>query len=177
MLGSSFMKWRTKALAGLCAALAIAGCSDDDNERSGRSGALWEEYCQAEATRQAQCGGSYDLQSCLDDRACIDGVYRPDVIEPLTRCLRERACGQGDDACFSQAAALHESEPPVAAYRAACIQRRTECEPSGQVFSDDLCFNTGLAQPVVQEELARCLSRPCDQNEDCLNGVLEARGC
>jgi hypothetical protein len=172
------MTWSTKSLA---VALAVAGCSDGDNGGSmggdGRSGMLWEQYCHAEAARRAGCGQTDELQGCLDDRACIEGVYRPDVVDSLTRCLSARACGEGDDACFSQAAAPHESDPAVVAYQSACLQRRSECNVGGQSFSDDLCANTGLALPVVQDELAQCLSQPCDQIQACLGGVLDARGC
>jgi hypothetical protein len=167
-----------RAVALALVALAFGACSDgESSETSGNAGELWEQYCHAEATRRAGCAESFDLDACLEDRACIEGVYRPDVVAPLTRCLRERACGQGDDACFDSAGALHGSDPDVRAYESACVERQDECELTGTSFSDDFCGGTGLALPVVHRELTPCLSRPCDQIEDCLRGVLEARGC
>jgi hypothetical protein len=168
---------RAIALVLLSAAFAFAGCSGDSTSgNEGNSGAIWQQYCQAEAKRRAGCGDSFELESCLEDRPCLDAVYRSDVVEPLTRCLSGRACGQSDDPCFSQAGALHESDPAVAAYRTACLQRRDACQVEAS-FADDYCFNTGITLPVVQDELTQCLSRPCAEISDCLNGVLEGRGC
>jgi hypothetical protein len=170
-------RWGAIALVSLSVVFAIAGCGGDSNNGSEtNSGAIWEQYCQAEVKRRAGCGDTFEVESCLEERPCLDAVYRSDVIEPLTRCLSSRACGQSDDPCFSQAGALHESDPAVAAYKSACLERRDACGVEAS-FSDDYCFNTGLLLRAVQNELTACVSRPCAEISACLNDVLEGRGC
>ena len=158
--------------------LAVA-CSDDPKTVGVDTSQFWAEYCQDEAEHDARCyGDTFDVQECVDNSACIDRFMRPDVVEPLTKCLRERECGVSDDFCFTEAAKPHQSAPEVQAYESACLERWTECGvPSAPAFSDDLCSGTGLMLPALRNELTQCLDLPCDQIDDCQNAATAVEEC
>jgi hypothetical protein len=163
--------------------LLAAACSDDEKTVARNPNvdtlALWAQYCQDEAEHDARCfGDTIDVQECLDNTACINRFLRPDVVEPLTRCLRERECDVIDDSCFMEAAQPHQSAPDVRTYETACLARWMECAvPPMPPFTDDLCTNTGIMLPSLRSELTQCLDLPCDQIGDCQAAATAADEC
>ena len=153
--------------------LLLAGCSEVDRGSGGD--AAWSQYCDTTGPERAmRCGDIWepaDTTECNQFATCIRPSLRADLRDDIPACLAGRACGMNDDGCFTAEGVGATGSSASAAFQAACLNRRAECEEEGESFSDDFCFSN-IASDTVIRGFSDCLPTPCATMRTCLDAVI-----
>ncbi len=163
-------------MGALIAALVV-GCSSGGSGQSGTIGgggaagtaADAQSLCTAICNHQTQCGTA--APTCNTD--CLQQLgapakYRQDFLQAYATCVDKADCSTNTDDCTLTAANQVAPDWQQDADRQSCENRYNECQNS---FVDDICGSVALMTASGRQQVADCLSKPCDQISACLDAI------
>jgi hypothetical protein len=132
--------------------------------------------CASLAARNARCdGGTFNTDSCLQNERCTTSLMRPEALTNYQSCLTGRACGVSDDTCIATAEGMFGTVSTT--FQMNCLARHTACNTMGMSFRDDYCGTYGVFTDAVRMRWAACLTRPCNEINDCYSMITASGGC
>jgi hypothetical protein len=130
--------------------------------------AEWDQHCDAFAV----CPDGRDASACKAEFTCLDGALRADMLDKVAACQHARACGDGDDACYSLAAQGLTPSAVAMTFQNDCLAKRTTCTTAGTTFSDDFCYSAAMFDDSIISSMSSCLGGGCADVATCLEGAL-----
>lgn len=103
-------------------------------------------------------------RSMGDLRACLGLVYRPEVIDPVLKCMAEGPC---DAACPAQGTQELAPLPAHREVRKACEAGLRRCKGRPDAC-ESLVHALLPLTAVVCNDVRTCFERPCEQLESCV---------
>jgi len=147
---------------------AMVGCDGggDSPPSTAELQADWNARCESFAT---ECPDPpRDPEKCKAEWPCLEAAMRPDMLVKTVACTIARTCEGSDDACSSVEVQGITPSAKAAAFKQACLDRKTECSGLG----DDYCY---VAQAMKDELIVGfegCLTLECADIEACFDTKL-----
>ncbi len=162
-------------MGALIAALVV-GCSSGGSGNSGTIGgggdpataADAQSMCTALCDHEARCSSASGTcqTDCLQQMGA-PAKYLHDFTQAYVTCMNGD-CSNSADACVLQAtqqvAPSWQQDPA----RQNCESRYSACQQS---FVDDICGTLTVMTTSGRQQVADCLSKPCDQISACLHAI------
>lgn len=138
----------------------LASCGDDTAERPSTT-----DVCTSVCDWQAKCHQE-DRAACIKKCTTESDLskYRTEWMTYVNDCFKSLACGESDDHCVANFAAVDPAYPNLG-FVQSCLQKRAACENS---FADDYCASITALTDDRRAKAALCNALECGAVLACL---------
>jgi hypothetical protein len=166
--------------AGACAwtvASLVLGCGKGDDDPIVQPGEQESAFCEAQCTRDIDCGGPGPTSACEANCAAFVtglGDLRPEAVEIADKCILQLPCATFYDdgafvPCWEKAA---RELGPTESTRRFCIEWSTRWFECGSAYSVEKCESDWANDNAgYLERMSVCIESDCDSLDACAQNV------